>query len=192
MIYLYAALRNEIYFLYFKLKIMKNDGIKEYFRRKKEINLRHIEDRKQYEFDKIKKEKEMQMDIPITKIYECYDTTAMCLLSGIMANLQERQFYKKTKNVFVMPTYFSLFGFLNIQKRGEQIDFWDSIDVWYYIHDNSQNHHQPFCDGHTLSETDNFCLDNGHLKMVDYGSRSLEPFLEKNGEKLYSNFKIPE
>lgn len=115
------------------------------------------------------------------------------LLLGILPNIQERRFYKKTKNPFVMPTYFSFFGLVNIQKRGKQIYFWGDNDVFRYLCQNSQNRNQPHVDGHTLSEIENFVLDNdNHMKLVDYGNKQVAPFLEMNGENLYNNFKLPE
>jgi hypothetical protein len=191
-IYLYKALRNQIRSIFFYSKILKEIGRKEYFRNKREIKAERIKDKQQYEKDRLEKEKATQMRIPIIKRYEMHGSMALCLFGGIMANYQEWRFYRKTKNIFVMPTYFSFFGLFNIQKRGKKIDFWDRVGAWHYIHNNIENHQQPFCDGHTLANIENFCLDNGHLKIVDYGSRSLGPFLEINGEKLYSNFKIPD
>lgn len=190
-IYLYSAIKNEIimFFLHLKL-IIKDRG--QYFVRKRQIKSERPRKLQEYEEHRLEKERLMEMECPRTKRYECYGTMAICLMGGVMANYQEWKFYKKTKNVFVMPTYFSLFGLLNIQKRGQRITFWDGTAVWLYIHENIQNHDQPFCDGHTLSEIDNFCLDNGCLKMVDYGSRYVEPFLKLNGEILFKNFKIPD
>ena len=190
-IYLYSAIRNEIIMFFFHLGAIRKNG-KEYFVRKKQIKSERPKKLQEYEEHRIEQEQSMEMECPRTKRYECYGTMAICLMGGVMANYQEWKFYRETKNVFVMPTYFSLFGLLNIQKRGEKITFWDGAGVWCYIHENIQNHHQLFCDGHTLSEIDNFCLDNGRLKMVDYGSRSVEPFLKLNGENLFNNFKTPD
>lgn len=121
------------------------------------------------------------------------NTLLFCFLLGILPNIQERKFYKKTKNPFVMPTYFSLLGLVNFQKRGKRIDFWGDRDVFAYLCQNSQNRNQPHLDGHTLSEIENFVLDDdNHIKLVDYGNKQVAPFLEMNGEKLYSKFKLPE
>lgn len=134
----------------------------------------------------------MQMKILPGKNYEVYYRVPIYLLGGIMANYHERQFYKRTKNPFVMPTYFSFFGLFNIQKRGKKIDFWDMYGIWGYVYHNSQNPNQPFCDGHTLADPKNYCTDNGKLKLVDYGNRQVAEFLKINGENLYNNFKLPE
>jgi hypothetical protein len=191
-IYLYQTLKNKVRSIFFYSNLIKKIGRKEYFHRKNEIRAERIKSKQQDEKDRLEKEKSIQMKVPVIKRYEMYGTMALCLFGGIMANCQEWQFYRKTKNVFVMPTYFSFFGLFNIQKRGKKIDFWGEAGAWHYIHNNIENHQQPFCDGHTLASIENFCLDNGRLKIVDYGSRSLGPFLEINGEKLYNNFKIPD
>ncbi len=137
----------------------------------------------------MKQSEEMQMEF----LGKPEFTNLSYLTLGIKANKQEYRFYKKTKNVFVTPTYFSIFGLLNVQKRCQKITFWEDKDVWNYINDNSQNKHQPWCDNHTLSEIENFCInENNKLQIVDYGNKALEPFLILNGENLFKNFKIPE
>jgi len=188
-IYWLRALNNMIFSLTLELKGIKRDGIKNYFRWKKEIG---VTEKKEIKDFVIEKEKLMQMKIIVPKFYEMNGTVAMRLFGGIMANYQEWRFYRKTKNIFVMPTYFSLFWLLNIQKKGKEIDFWNGTQIYHYMYNNSQNHYQPFCDMHVLTEKENFCLDNGHLRIVDYGSRRIGPFLEINGEKFYNNFELPD
>lgn len=140
---------------------------------------------------RLEKEKELGLIIPLAKNYEKYGSDAMFLLAGIMANRQEWQFSRQSRNPFIMPTYFSFFGLFNVQKAGLPISFWDNLDVWCYVCTNSQNEKQPWCDNHSLYELENYCLDGRQLKMVDYGSRFLAPFLEINGERLSQNFKLP-
>ena len=131
------------------------------------------------------------MKVLSTKNYELDLRVEACLFAGIMANHQERKFWKETKNPFVMPTHFSFFGLFNIQKRGAEIEFWDSRDVWHYVIVSSYDENQPWCDNHTLCEIYNFCIDNGKLKLVDYGNRQIAEFLRINGENLYNKFKHP-
>jgi len=190
-VYLYSILRNEIRSFFFYPGLIIRDG-REYFVRRRQIKSERPRKLQEYEEYRLEQERLMEMEIPKTKRYEYYGTVAILLMGGIMANYQEWKFYRQTKNVFVMPTHFSLFGLLNIQKRGERITFWDGGEIWNYIHENIENHKQPFCDGHTLSEIDNFCLDDGHLRIVDYGSRGIEPFLKLHGENLFNNFKTPD
>lgn len=172
------------------LKLLKR-GLRYYLDKKREEKKSCIKSLSEYEEDRIINEKKMQMKILPTKSYEIHHTFGNFLLSGIMANLQEWQFYKQNKNPFCMPTYFSFLGLFNIQKKGEKIDFWDIHEIWRYVVNNSQNPKQPLCDGHALSEPKNYCTDNGKLKLVDYGNRQVAEFLKLNGKKLYNNFKHP-
>lgn len=43
------------------------------------------------------------------------------LFGGILSNLEERDFYKRNKELPVAPTFFSLFGLVNIQARGKRL-----------------------------------------------------------------------
>ena len=188
-IYWYSAFKIMMDSLMDEIKILIN---KDYRLRCRLIQTEELEEQQINNQCRIDEEKRMEMVKPQIIFYEYYSSVGMCLLSGIMANYQERKFYKKTKNIFVMPTSFSFLGIFNIQKRGEKISFWKDKDIWFYLCSNSKNRNQPLCDSHTLSEIDNFCLYEGHLKIVDYGSRRLEPFLKINGENLFNNFKIPD
>jgi len=123
--------------------------------------------------------------------YEIAGFPTSYLFAGIMANLQEFYFTIFHRNNFIEQTYFSFFGLINIQKKGEKIDFWNSSEIWNYICENSLNCNQPYCDGHALSNIDNFCVDKGKLKICDYGSRNIQEFLNMNGERLFSRFIKP-
>ncbi len=171
-----------------KIKYLTN---KEYRMRCKFVEIQDIEEQQINNLALIEKEKRLEIKEPPIRFYEYVASFGINLLGGIMANYQEYKFYIKTKNIFVMPTYFSFLGIFNIQKRGEKIDFWKDRDIWLYLCSNSKKREQPMCDSHTFLCIDNFVLDNGHLKMVDYGSRRIELFLKINGEKLYNNFKHP-
>lgn len=175
------------YYWYFYTKIRITNP-KRYFEIKESRKKRHAE----FEQYRLEQEKDIKMKILFIKRYEQNGSPAQMFFSGIMANLQEYKFYRKNKNLFVMPTYFTFFGLFNIQKRGTKIDFWENKDVWSYLLKNIQNYGQAFQDGHTLSEIENYCLDDGFLKIVDYGSRRLEPFLLLHGENLFYNFKAPD
>lgn len=190
-IYLLKAILTINYRISFEIGLVFKKR-KKYFSFLKERKKRRREDKINFETERMKKEESSGLKVPKTKKYECYSTVNIFLLAGIMANLQEWRFYRKTKNIFVMPTYFSFLGIINIQKRGSRICFWDDVGVRCYIHKNCQNSLQLFCDGHTLSNIDNFCLDGKNFRMVDYGSRYIESFLEVNGKNLYENFKIPD
>ncbi len=168
--------------------LLKKIGFKNYLNHLRKLEKENEIKKAKIEKILMQKSEEMQMMYLGEPKFRIFDF----LTFGIKPNIQEYKFYKKTKNIFAIPTYFSLFGLINIQKRGQEINFWDSKDVWDYINLNSQNEHQPWCDHHTLSEIANFCInENNQLQIVDYGNKALEPFLILNGEKLFKNFKIP-
>lgn len=138
----------------------------------------------------LRKSKQIGLEVVPFKSYEIYGVKFL-LLSGIMTNWNEYIFYQKTKNLFVIPTYFSLFGLINISKKAEKIDFWSDKEVFDYIWANSANANQVFCDSHSFAKKDNFGLDGNKLKMLDYGSIRVHNFLRINGDKLFSNFIKP-
>lgn len=185
-----------VFFFTVKLKTfyrrIKRCGIRGYIRETKIVKLHHLKDKMENVEDLKKRSELMQIKLYPKKKYEIKDTIENYLLGGIMENLQEWKYYRKNKNIFTAPTIFSFFGLINVQKRGDRITFWNTVQVWKYILGNSQNEHQPFCGFHTFFNVNNFGLFNGHLKIVDYGSRHIEEFLNLNGEKLYNNFKAPD
>lgn len=63
------------------------------------------------------------LTIPFYKSYEVRGTFSEFLFAGIMTNWNEYRFYRRTKNPFLMPSYFSLFGLFNIQRKAEKIAF---------------------------------------------------------------------
>ena len=168
-------------------KSIKKDGLKEYYLKRL---IKKRKDAKENAEDILRRSEKLGLEILPLKFYEIRGVKYL-LFFGIMANLNEFIFYRKTKNIFVMPTYFSFFGLINIQKRGKEIDFWNYLDIWRYICHNSANEDQPFCSPHSFSKKENFCLDGDKLKMLDYGSRHVNNFLILNGERLFNNFVKP-
>lgn len=99
------------------------------------------------------------------------------LFYGIYANWNEFLFYLETRHDFLVPTFFSLFGLMNIQKYGDAIgfDIADKLDVSSYIG----------VDGHHFLNSGNFCYHRGALKICDYGSHETRKIITENGEKIY-------
>lgn len=203
----YGTTRRVIIFNHVVIKVAKID-FKEFWKavkREKEIfsegqkglkGYKHVmairrSFRKQYKEDVIRRSKVVNLQLPESRCYEQEGFPTFCLLAGIMANLQEFCFSLSYRNNFIMPTYFSFFGLINIQKKGDKIGFWSSDDVWNYVCKNSLHQNQPHCDSHVFSNIDNFCLDGRHLKICDYGSRQIQEFLILNGERLFSRFIKP-
>lgn len=133
----------------------------------------------------------INLKLPKGRCYEREGSPSFYLLAGIMANLQEFYFSLFFENSFIEPTYFSFFGLINVQKKGDKIDFWNSDDLFNYVCQNSLQQDQPHCDSHVFSNIDNFCIDGCRLKICDYGSRNIQEFLILNGERLSSRFIKP-
>jgi hypothetical protein len=143
-------------------KSVKKNGLKKHYLQQKKTKQNFLQEEQEYI---IKTSKTLFLELVPCKQYEILSLPYL-LFGGIMANWNEYVFYKQTKNVFVMPTYFSLFGLVNIQKRGYEIVFWQEKDVWMYICDNSLNQQQPFCHSHSFNQVENFCLDNGNMTVT--------------------------
>jgi hypothetical protein len=188
-VYWWNAIKTFYYEIVHEIKFFKKHKGR-YFNAKFEKANEHEISFMDYEKHRVQKENQLQIKILTIKSYKFHATVSF-MLGGIMANLQEWRFYKETKNPFCMPTLFSFFGLFNIQKKGGKVDFWGRNEIWSYIYHNSKDSNQPFCDGHTLAEPENYGMDNGKLKLVDYGSRQVGEYLKINGETLYNNFKHP-
>lgn len=107
------------------------------------------------------------------------------LLRGLIANWSEFCFYRKTRNPFLQPTYFSLFGFLNIQRYDEPCQMKD-LNLWRHFCALTGNEVKN--DPHHFRESHNFSLHNGKLRILDYGDRRTQKIVLKQGEKIAEFF----
>lgn len=107
------------------------------------------------------------------------------LLRGLFDNLMEYYFYLTNNSQFLAPTYFSFFGLLNIQKAGSSIKT-DHLNfkrqMRYLTNWDCEN------DGHTFANTNNFCIINCKLVIVDYGSIKTQQVLKNYGNIIAENF----
>lgn len=172
----------------YNFKKFREDGFKKHYQK---ILADRVETKLLNQECTAERSKKFGLKMSLYKRYEMDYTISSCLLAGIMANWNEFTFYQRTRNSFLVPTYFSLLGWFNIQKKVEPITFWSGDDIWRYISDNSQNINQPFCSSHTFAEINNFGLDEGYLKIIDYGGHQVNSFLEVNGKKFFNNFVKP-
>lgn len=172
----------------YNFKKFREDGFKKHYQK---ILADKAESKRLNQECTLERSKKFGLPMPLYKRYEVNCTVPMNLFAGIMANWNEFTLYRQAKNSFLVPTYFSLFGLLNIQKKVDAITFWKGSDIWLYICRNSQNINQPFCSSHTFAEIENFGLDEGYLKILDYGSRQSNSFLEANGTNFFNNFVKP-
>lgn len=104
---------------------------------------------------------------------------------GLIANWNEFYLYWKTRSLFLQPTYFTLFGFLNIQKYGNPCQLQD-VDLWCQLHILTDG--KVWDDSHHFSNSKNFSFDDGKLRIVDYGSYTVNNVVILHGEKIFNSF----
>jgi len=109
------------------------------------------------------------------------------LFGGIVTNWREFVFFRKTKNPFLQPTHFSFFGIFNIQKMGEPCSI-DSYDLIHQVCLITNYKVAVVDDCHHFSNSENFCLDDGKLKILDYGSRKTHEVIIEYGTKIFELF----
>lgn len=107
------------------------------------------------------------------------------LLNGLRANRQEFTFYRRTRNSFLNPTYFSLFGIFNVQPIGQPCPMID-VDVWCQLYELTNG--KVFKDSHCFANPRNFCHHKGRLRIIDYGSDGAQEVILEYGEKIYQSF----
>lgn len=166
------------------LKHSKRDGFKNHF-------IRTLKNRRDLSRALKSTKKTMSRGLKTLPRYR-YEIVAfnVFVLGGLMANWNEFIFWLKTRNKFLLPTYFSFFGLINIQKKGEVL-IWEEGDFFVFLQRNSKEKDQVFVDSHSFDNPQNFCIDNGKLKMIDYGSRHCRSFVVENWEQIQNNFPRP-
>jgi len=109
------------------------------------------------------------------------------LFKGLHDNWGEFCFYQKTKNVFLQPSYFSFFGFLNIQLYGELYPKKDE-DIWRQLcvitNDGTMNN------PHHFRKSCNFCFYKGRLRILDYGDNKTQKVISRYGVKIFNEFTL--
>jgi len=107
------------------------------------------------------------------------------LVGGIVFNWREFIFSNITGNPFLQPTYFSLFGLINIQKLGaecllEKDEFWCQLrEITSHLADD---------DGHHFRKPENFCFDGKNLRIIDYGNKKTQLVVTECGAKIFESF----
>lgn len=114
------------------------------------------------------------------------DTIKSYIFKGIFANWKEFSFWQNNRAAYLMPTYFSLGGLLNIQKRGVPLDY-NSFEFWRKIYDATNGEANK--DGHHFSNSENFCLVDGKLVMIDYSGHATQTVLQKYGDAIHRAYE---
>ena len=116
---------------------------------------------------------------------ECYGGFKRLMFKGIVDNWNECYFYWKTKNPFLQPTYFSLFGILNVQLYGNSCNL-KTVDLWCQLYELTEG--KVFDDSHHFANENNFCFHKEKLRMLDYGSKRTHNVIKQYGKKIVELF----
>lgn len=98
------------------------------------------------------------------------------LFGGIVTNWNEHRVWKNHAHDILVPTWFSLFGLVNIQKRGAEVDQ-QELDL--------RNPFLPYLDrmdlelSRDLTNSRNFCRLNRRIRIHTYGSDKCLHFLSR-------------
>ena len=107
------------------------------------------------------------------------------LFRGLLENWREYRFYRKTRNKLLLPTYFSVFGLVNIQQLASSRPL-DESNLWCQLHDLTNR--AAWKDNHHFSNPDNFCLVNGKLMVIDYGGLEVQDVLAEYEDAIFNGF----
>lgn len=106
------------------------------------------------------------------------------LFGAILMNWREYLFYQNTRNQFLVPTAFSFYGLLNIQKYGALCQM-DGQSFWGQMYQITNG--DAIDDGHHFSEPRNFAFD-GTLRIFDYGNESTQVIVRNHGLNIVRLF----
>ena len=107
------------------------------------------------------------------------------LLNGLYQNWQEFMLWRKTRSVFLEPTFFSLLGVCNIQKYGKELDV-SAVALWSQMLDYTEQ--AAWSNGHHFSNPANFSYRDNQIRMVDYGGKGVRAVVEKYDTIISKNF----
>lgn len=116
------------------------------------------------------------------------ETLGRTATQGILDNWREFLFFRRTHHPFLRPTYFSLFGLLNLQRAGKSVQL-SQPEFWAQIHALLRSN-AAWEDIHHFSNPDNFCIDNGQLQILDYGSLLTQKAVRENGLAILEGFNL--
>jgi len=111
------------------------------------------------------------------------------LWRGIVCNFREFLFYRTYRLSILAPTYFSLFGLINIQKAGTNLKM-DDLAVWEQIYELTKRISFKDHDPHTFAEAENYCVIDHKLAMVDYGDFQTQWVLKRYGGIIFKKFNL--
>lgn len=99
-------------------------------------------------------------------------------ISGVAQNIRERALWKKTKDPFLVQTYFSFLGLVNVQKyrnsaQGKELELLLLTKMGQLMESTLDSGVWVEVSTHSWSGISNFTVTpSGNLQMLDYGSEN--------------------
>ena len=120
-------------------------------------------------------------------------TPKHALFKGIADNWREYRYCRRKSSELsiLLPTYCSLFGLINIQKVARNscaaFDRHDS-GWWHQMYEITDGYAHK--DGHHFANPNNFCIEDGKIRILDYGSPKTRKVLNRCGRDIYEKFDV--
>lgn len=109
------------------------------------------------------------------------------LFRGLVVNWREFVFYRRAQHPFLQPTYVSFFGLMNVQRADEMLVA-DKKLFWRQMREITND--RVYDDPHHFENPDNFCLNEGTLRILDYGSLRTYKVVIRCGKKICEHFSL--
>jgi len=116
---------------------------------------------------------------------ESMESSKELLFKGIADNWREYWFFIKSRNPFLLPSYFSFFGLFNIQQVG-QVCTTESSVLWRQLVELTAGATSK--SSHHFVNPENFCFVGKKLRILDYGSPRVQQVISKFGIKITNEF----
>jgi hypothetical protein len=117
--------------------------------------------------------------------YEIPNTLSYYLFRGLFANINEARFWLfHRKNPLMIPTYFSLFGLVNIQPIVKPIKNC-SVGIWHKLYKLTDiPKEMSGHDAHAWEDKNFTQKGDGSIALYDYGSSRAFPMIKKYGYRF--------
>lgn len=111
-------------------------------------------------------------------------------IGGLSDNFGEWLFYLRHPHPFLQPTYFSLFGLMNVQRYGAPLDEVHERENQRMYRWSLMTDFGVSKDNHTFGSNKNFCLDHdGNIHILDYGQKRTQRVLLRWADSLCIGFR---
>ena len=120
-------------------------------------------------------------------VYE-YGSMKSCLFYGFVKNMNEARFYRANKLSILVPTYFSVFGVMNFQKKVHDYQLLDLTSIKFFAKISKLVKLGNPVVRYLFKDVYNFAFID-YLQVIDYGDLEVQRFLLKSGDYPVKHFQ---